>query len=157
LQADLPSAVTVSRAFKATPQAAFDAWTKPEMLEQWFGPPGYSATILMHDFRIGGGWRFLMKAESGDGLEHFGTFVTIEPPVRLAFTWASEAPLQSWRAADGRPTLVTVTFEPCNGGVAVTIVHEGLALEKARRGLTVGWGSGLTCLEEFLCDQRGQF
>lgn len=147
--------IAVSRTYRASPQAAFDAWTKPEMIEQWFGPPGYSAHVVEHDFRVGGDWRFLMKGDAGDGLVHFGTFIAIDPPDRLTFTWASEAPLDTWRSVDGQPTLVVVTFEPCDAGVIVTISHEGLALETARHGLTIGWGEGLACLENFLRDRAG--
>lgn len=142
--------VTVSRTFRATKEAAFDAWTNPASLAQWFGPPGFRAEILTHDLRVGGDWRFLMTDDKGQGFHHFGTFIAIEPVERLAFTWASEEQVEGWRDETGNPTLVTVTFDGNADQVTVVITHENLATEAARRGLTYGWGEGLACLEEFL-------
>lgn len=142
--------VCVSRTYRTTVQAAFDAWTRPAILERWFGPPGYSASILTHDLKIGGSWRFLMRGQDGTALEHFGEFVAIDPPTKLAFTWASEEPFDGWRDTKGEPTLVTVTFDQDGEEVTVTVTHEGLVLEEARRGLTFGWGRGLDCLDEVL-------
>ncbi len=146
--------VTVSRTFRATKEAAFDAWINPTSLAQWFGPPGFRAEILTHDLRVGGDWRFLMTDDKGQGFHHFGTFIAIEPADRLAFTWASEEQVEGWRDEAGNPTLVTVTFEENADRVTVVITHENLATESARRSLTYGWGEGLACLEEFM--RRGE-
>lgn len=142
--------VIVSRTFRSTKEAAFDAWTNPASLAQWFGPPGFRAKILTHDLRVGGDWRFLMTDDKGQGFHHFGTFIAIEPTDKLAFTWGSEEQVEGWRDEAGNPTLVTVTFEENADRVTVVITHENLATEPARRGLTLGWGEGLACLAEFL-------
>lgn len=116
--------VAVSRTFRATKKAAFDAWTNPASLAQWFGPPGFRAEILTHDLRVGGDWRFLMTDDKGQGFHHFGTFIAIEPADRLAFTWASEEQVEGWRDEAGNPTLVTVTFEENADRVTVVITHD---------------------------------
>ena len=145
-----PRTVTASRSYKASRQAAFDAWTDPVSLAQWFGPPGFRAEVLVHDLRVGGDWRFLMIGDDGQGFHHFGTFVEIDPANRLAFTWASEEQVEGWRDDAGNPTLVTVEFKGGADEVTVLITHMDLASDAARRGLTFGWGAGLTCLGDFL-------
>ena len=142
--------VRVSRSYKTSIEAAFDAWTKPASLEKWFGPPGFRAHVLTHELRVGGDWRFLMKGAEGEGFHHFGTFVEISPPHRLAFTWASEEQVEGWRDENGDPTLVTVEFRPHIIGVEVSITHERLQSDEARRALTGGWGGSLEALTEFL-------
>lgn len=144
--------VVARRSYPVTPEAAFDAWVNPNSLRQWFGPPGFSAKILTHDLRIGGRWRFLMQSDAGEGHHHFGTFVEIQPPHKLVFTWASEEQVEGWRDEDGNPTLVTVECRPCPTGTEVIVTHENLASDSARRALTNGWTKGLDCLESFLAD-----
>lgn len=142
--------VSVSRFYQASPEAAFDAWTIPASLEKWFGPPGYRAKVLSHDFHPGGVWRFLMVAADGQGFHHFGTFLEIDRPRRLAFTWASEEQVEGWRDEHGAPTRVTVEFEPHAGGVEVRITHERLQSESAREALTHGWRGSLEQLSSAL-------
>ena len=52
--ANLTRTVRVSRSYKTSIEAAFDAWTKPLSLEKWLGPPGFRAEVLMYDLRVGG-------------------------------------------------------------------------------------------------------
>ncbi|MBL4906265.1 MAG: SRPBCC domain-containing protein [Sneathiella sp.] len=136
-------AIKVSRIFSSTPEKAFNGWTRPEYLEQWFGPPGFKAKILMHDLREGGQWRFLMESEQGEKFHHFGTFISIKPNQSLVFTWASEEQVDGWRDINGDPTLVTVTFDACDAGVKVTVIHENLMSKDARLALSSGWSGSL--------------
>lgn len=145
--------VSVSRFYETSPGAAFDAWTNPASLEKWFGPPGYRAKVLSHDLRTGGVWRFLMVAANGEGFHHFGTFLEVDPPHRLVFTWASEEQVVGWRDEHGDPTRVTVDFEPRADGVEVRITHERLQSEAAREALTGGWGGSLEALAGYLKDR----
>ena len=134
--------VIARRSYRASPEAVFDAWINPKSLAKWFGPPGYHAKILTHDLRVGGSWRFLMQDESGEGHHHFGTFVEIHPPERLAFTWASEEQVEGWRDERGNPTLVTVEISAGATGTEVIVTHENLISDLARRALTGGWTKG---------------
>lgn len=142
--------VSVSRFYRASPDAAFDAWTNPASIEKWFGPPGYNARVLSHDLHPGGKWRFLMAAADGQGFHHFGTFLEIDPPRRLVFTWASEEQVEGWRDEFGAPTRVTVDFGPRAGGVEVRITHERLQTKVARQALARGWYGSLERLSGVL-------
>lgn len=147
---EIMETVMVERTYSAPIDAVFDAWTNPVALEQWFGPPGFHAKVLTHDLQVGGRWRFLMANDAGDGFHHFGSFVEIDAPNRLVFTWASEEQVDGWRDENGDPTQDTVTFAASAAGATVTIVHERLANEIGRQALTGGWTGGLVCLGDFL-------
>lgn len=147
--------VTVSRTYRVSPEAAFDAWTTPALLERWFGPPGFRARVLTYEPWPGGVWRFAMQGDDGACFHHFGKLVELRRPHRLAFTWASEEQVAGWRDVDGNPTLVTVAFEPVEVGVQVTITHAGLTSQEARRSLIYGWGSGFDRLADVLEPEEG--
>ncbi|WP_193369637.1 SRPBCC family protein [Pelagibius marinus] len=145
-----PHTVQAARVYSVSPETAFNAWTDPALLERWFGPPDYRAEILTHDLYVGGAWRFRMIGANGDCSHHFGTFLEIDPPRRLVFTWASEELVEGWRDETGAPTRVTVEFFPRNGGVEVCVSHEQLQSAEARRALTGGWAGGLESLAVLL-------
>ncbi len=146
----IPQIVRAVRVYRVTPETAFNAWTDPALLERWFGPPDYRAEILTHDLCVGGAWRFRMIGPEGDCSHHFGTFLVIDPPRRLVFTWASEELVEGWRDETGAPTRVSVEFKPRNDGVEVCVTHEQLQSAEARRALTGGWAGGLESLAVLL-------
>jgi len=150
MTAGIHETVRVSRTYRASVEAAFDAWINPQKLAKWFGPKGYRAEVLDHDLQVGGRWRFRMIGDGGEGFHHFGTFVEISPLRRLVFTWASEEQVEGWRDQDGNPTLVAVDFSATKDGVEVSVTHERLQSDLARRGLSAGWGGGLEALADFL-------
>ena len=146
--------VVASRTYRVPTEAAFEAWTDPAKLEQWFGPPGFRAQVLTYELAVGGAWRFRMDGPGGVCFHHFGTFVRIARPRQLVFTWASEEMVKGWRDESGNPTLVTVEFDPVPVGVAVTITHERLVSTQARAALHQGWSGSLICLEAVLSDKE---
>lgn len=146
--------VVASRKYRVSIEAAFEAWTDPAKLEQWFGPPGFRARVLTYELAVGGAWRFLMEGPGGACFHHFGTFVRITRPLQLVFTWASEEMVEGWRDENGNPTLVTVDFKPLPLGVNVTIAHERLSSIQARAALDHGWTGSLICLETVLGDKE---
>jgi PhnB protein len=52
--------VNVEREFAANLDRVWDAWTKPEILDQWWAPKPYKAVTKSMDFREGGMWFYYM-------------------------------------------------------------------------------------------------
>ncbi|NUM55843.1 MAG: SRPBCC domain-containing protein [Candidatus Hydrogenedentes bacterium] len=79
-----------SRTFDAPRRLVFEAWSKPEHVVRWFGPKDFSVPQCEMDFRVGGSYRFCMRAP--DGMDHWvsGTYKEIKEPERLVFTWVRE-------------------------------------------------------------------
>ena len=44
----------ITRTFAAPRDRVFPAWTNPEKLKQWWGPPGYATPTGEVDLRVGG-------------------------------------------------------------------------------------------------------
>jgi uncharacterized protein YndB with AHSA1/START domain len=87
------------------------------------------------DLRVGGALRVVMSAD-GTVIEHRGEYVEIEPPLRLAFTWAS-------RFTGDQPSLVTIELEPDGpDATLLRLVHSRLP-ESAARSHEGGWGAML--------------
>lgn len=54
------STVNVKREFDANLELVWDAWTKPEILDQWWAPKPYRTVTKSMDFREGGMWLYYM-------------------------------------------------------------------------------------------------
>lgn len=52
--------VNVKREFAANKPLVWDAWTKPEILDQWWAPKPYHTETKSMDFREGGMWLYAM-------------------------------------------------------------------------------------------------
>jgi PhnB protein len=53
-------AINVQREFAADLGLVWDAWTKPELLDQWWAPKPYQTKTKSMDFRAGGTWLYAM-------------------------------------------------------------------------------------------------
>ena len=105
------------------------ALTDADALANWLMPNDFAPRLGHHfTFRAEGEWTGTIECE----------VVALEPPTRVAYTWAS-GPLQP-------PTLVTWTLAPEGEGTRLRLVHSGFAA-CGPTGLTVrdilasGWDS----------------
>ena len=146
--------LTIERVLDAPRELVFKAWTEPKHMVQWFGPRGFTTTIVAHDFRPGGTYRLRMRGPEGDDHWVQGVYREIAEPGRLVMTWGPGDPPANWADSEGNPnrpeTLLTVTFEEHAGKTRLTLhqaVFESVAARDSHRG---GWNSALDCLAEYL-------
>jgi glutathione S-transferase len=135
-----PDAVEIHRRLPAPVDEVFQWWTDPERLREWMSPVGTVEAEV--DLRVGGTIRIVMR---GDGMEieHLGTYLKIEPPHRLVFTWTSPY-------TGPHPSIVTLELEPDGvGATRLHLVHQQLpeAATASHRG---GWGAMLDRLGDRL-------
>ena len=57
--------ITVKREFAAELDLVWAAWTKPELLDQWWAPKPYQTKTKSMDFREGGCWLYAMLSPEG--------------------------------------------------------------------------------------------
>ncbi len=140
--------VVVKKFVHADCERVFDAWTKPELMQQWM-IPGDGTAKTSNDFRVGGSYSHEMIKQQAasdcvggtacaDGTfsyMHEGIYEEINRPHRLVFTWNSPA-VQNTR--------VTVELKAQDGGTAVTVTHELIDSDEQRQSHTSGWEG---CLE----------
>ena len=96
--------VVVTRTFNAPARLVFEAWTKPELLKQWWVPKSMGMTLVSceMDVRTGGKYRLGF----GGGMDFFGRYLEVTPHSRLV--WTNE---ESGDAG----SVTTVTFEEKEG------------------------------------------
>ncbi|HEV7562661.1 MAG TPA: SRPBCC domain-containing protein [Solirubrobacterales bacterium] len=134
----------IERTFQASAEAVFDAWTSEEVMRRWFhGQHDWETPEAEVDLRVGGAVRVVMRDPDKD-VEHGGGghYTEIDPPTRLAFTWAWDD--------ETRQTLIEIDFEEAEGVTTVRFTHSGLRDEESVRSHEGGWSAALDNLERAL-------
>lgn len=100
--------VVVTRTFDAPARVVFEAWTKPELFEQWWVPRSMGMTLRSCelDVRTGGKYRLVFGDDPANPMAFFGRYLDVVPNRRIV--WTNEE-----SGADGSVT--TATFEEKNG------------------------------------------
>ncbi len=139
--------LVIERIFDAPRDLVFKAWTQPEHMVHWFGPRGFTSTILKNELRPGGSYRIHMRGPDGDDHWTQGVYREIVKPQRLVMAG-------SWADSEGNPTrpgtILTLTFEEHNGKTKLTLrqaIFESVTARDAHKG---GWISSLDRLAEYL-------
>jgi len=140
---DVKPSLTIKRRYNAPPTQVFRAWTDPQKLGRWFCPAGCQPVLAETDARIGGHYRIVVRAPSGEEHDVSGAFREVVPDRKLVFTWA-------WRTTPERESLVTVELKPDGDGTLLTLVHEQFFDEAARDRHESGWRPALDRLAEVL-------
>jgi uncharacterized protein YndB with AHSA1/START domain len=104
----------MTRIFNAPRAAVFDAFTKPAMLRQWFGPHGWSLSVCEVDLRVGGGFRFVLSGSGGKQMGMRGIYREILPPERSVHTesyddYPGESRVTTVLTEEGGRTTLTAT------------------------------------------------
>src|SRR3954453_13710163 len=138
----------VSRLLHAPCEEVFRAWTDPEQLRLWLTPIVGSSPSAKVDLRVGGSFEVAMTFGIWTG-RFFGTYLEVDPPARLVFTWAAEG-----MGLDLGQTLVTVELHPRDDATELVLVHERNPSRRARAFHAAGWRRTLAALDRWL--QRGR-
>jgi uncharacterized protein YndB with AHSA1/START domain len=142
-QAATKPSLTLKRRFKAPPAKVFAAWTDPEKVTRWMGPGEVKAVSAECDVRVGGRYRWLMRAPSGEEHDVGGVYREVVPNEKLVFTWA-------WKSTPERESLVTILIKPDGDGSLLTLTHEQFFDEDARDRHQQGWAGALDKMEKLL-------
>lgn len=81
--------LVVTRTFDGPARLVFEAFTRPELLRQWWVPKSMGMTLLSldADVRAGGTYRLVFKHEAST-MEFFGKYLEVTPHSRLV--WSNE-------------------------------------------------------------------
>jgi uncharacterized protein YndB with AHSA1/START domain len=70
----------------ASPVAdVWQIWADPRMLERWWGPPTYPATVVEHDLTVGGRVAYYMTGPTGDRHHGWWEITSVDAPTSLSF------------------------------------------------------------------------
>jgi uncharacterized protein YndB with AHSA1/START domain len=78
--------LTLVAEFDAPPERVWQLWADPRRLEQWWGPPGYPATVEGHDLSPGGEVTYYMTGPEGEKVRGWWRVTSVGPPKSLEFT-----------------------------------------------------------------------
>ncbi len=141
--------VTLTRRFDASREDVWRAWTDGEILGQWFGPRGFTASCEV-DARVGGRMKIVMRAPDGSEFPLRAVFQVLKEPELLVFT---NTPVDEGGHAL-MAGLTTVTFEEVDGktemtmhSVMTTIVDRAAPMVE---GMKEGWSQTLDRLGEMV-------
>ena len=126
--------LVVTRTFKAPARRVFEAWTKPELLKQWWIPKSFGLSFLSCeiDARTGGTYRFVFRHPSSEQpMAFFGRYIEVIPDARLV--WTNEE-------GGDAGTVTTVTFEQ-RGDETLFVLHD---LYPSKEALDEAIASGST-------------
>jgi uncharacterized protein YndB with AHSA1/START domain len=126
----------IQRMVLGTPEKIFDLWARPELMARWMSPyPGEVRCEAEAEVRVGGSFKLLMRSQESE-CEIEGTYLEVERPHRLVFTWSGPPTV-------GVSTLVTLELKSTKTGTQLTLVHEKLPTPDVRRGHEMGWANML--------------
>ena len=142
--------VYITREFAANLSLVWDAFTKQEILDQWWGPKPYAARTKFMDFKVGGRRFYAMVGPEGQEMWAIQKYTSITPKTNFKM-------LNAFADKDENPKLPgsewDYNFSEQNGitKVHITIFNESFErMEKLLEGFTIGFKMILTNLEELL-------
>jgi uncharacterized protein YndB with AHSA1/START domain len=98
--------ITITRVYHAPRELVWKAWTEPEQLVEWWGPPGWSTSLDTVTMEVKPGGAFGLTSISDEGAEMpvVGVYREVVPPERLVLEEPAE---HAWH--EGSLSVVTFT------------------------------------------------
>jgi uncharacterized protein YndB with AHSA1/START domain len=146
------------RAYPAPAQTVWQAWTRPEMLREWWGPEKTAVAECEIDLQVGG--RIYVVTEAGEAMGKYqgtrwpmdGTFTLIEEHTRLSYD------ARSWTEGEEEGTTIhhlnDLSLSEADGTTTirlhVTITEIGPKAKLAAFGMKWGYKQQLDHLGDLL-------
>ena len=100
--------VIVIREFKAPRELLFRAYTEPDLVARWLGPPGLELIVNQLDPQHGGRWRWTHYDADGKGYVFHGLYHGTPTPERIVQTYEFDQ-------QPGTVYLNLITFDEAEG------------------------------------------
>ena len=90
--------IVITRTVHAPRQRVWEMFTQAEHIQHWWGPNGFTNTILAMDVSVGGLWRYVMHGPAGsDGspgtdYNNWIRYTELTPPARMAYAHGGDDP-----------------------------------------------------------------
>jgi uncharacterized protein YndB with AHSA1/START domain len=111
------TSIVMTRSFEAPRELVFELWTDPDVVPSFWGPAAYTSEVVDWKLRAGGAWRIITTTDSGQKVDFHGTFVRVEQPALIEWTFGFDDVPPSPETlfideADGVTTLRSVSVYP---------------------------------------------
>ena len=128
--------ILITREFDAPARLVYRAWTTPELVRRWWSGDRGEVTSAEIDLRVGGTWRFVMKANAGFEVAFHGEYREIVPAERIVST-------EVFEGMPDAPALSTNTFVDSDGRTTLTILVEHSSQEHRDAHINSGMEGGM--------------
>ena len=129
--------ILITRDFDAPKHLVWEAYTTPELIKRWWAGKRGEVTLVEVDLRVGGGWRYVMNASSGDFEVGFhGEYREIVANERLVSTEVYEG------MPDGE-ALDTLTLTEVDGRTTLEILVQHASKEHRDAHIESGMEEGM--------------
>ena len=140
--------VSITKEFDAARDLVWDAYTKPELLDQWWAPKPLASRTKVMDFRVGGRRFYAMVSPEGDDLGWaVQKYTSISPKTNFKF-------FNAFADKDENPELPgsdwDYTFSEQDGKTKVSISIYNESLERMEKQLEMGFKEGFTMTLNYL-------
>lgn len=134
--------VCITREFEAQQSLVWDAFTKKEILDQWWAPKPFESRTKVMDFKVGGRRFYAMVTAEGHELNYsIQTYTAISPitnfKFKSVFADKDENPFPPGSEWD-------LTFSELNGITKVRISIYNESLERMEKMIEMGFKEGFT-------------
>ena len=139
--------VSITREFDAELSLVWDAFTKKEILDQWWAPKPFASKTKVMDFKVGGRRFYAMVSPEGQERWVIQKYTSISPKTNFKFFNAfadenenPELPGSEWDH----------TFSAQNGRTKVSVVIYNESLERMEKQIEMGFKEGFTMTLNYL-------
>jgi uncharacterized protein YndB with AHSA1/START domain len=134
--------VDIKREFNANLEFVWEAWTNPEILDQWWAPKPYKSKTKFMDFKVGGRRFYAMVSPEGVELGwQIQEYTSISPKTNFKF-------LSAFADKDENPNLPgsnwDLNFCELNGTTTVHISIYNESRERMEKMIEMGFKEGFT-------------
>ena len=149
--------VFVTREFDAELPLVWDAFTKKEILDQWWAPKPYLSKTKSMDFKVGGRRFYAMVSPEGQENWQIQKYTSISPKTNFKY-------FSAFADKDENPSLPgsdwDFNFNERNGITKVSISIKNDSLERMEKMIEMGFKEGFTMtlnsLDDILANYRNK-
>lgn len=139
--------VLVAKEFDAELSLVWDAFTKPELLDQWWAPKPYESKTKVMEFRVGGRRFYAMVSPEGQENWQLQQYTSITPKTNFKY-------LSAFADKDENPSLPgsdwDLNFSEQNGITKVSISIYNESQERLQKMIEMGFKEGFTMTMNYL-------
>ena len=110
---DVKRELVLTRIYDAPRERVFQAFTRPELLKQWFAPLPWTISSAELDVRPGGSCMIVMRDPDGNDYPNPGVYLEVVENERLVTT---DAYTKAWEPSEKPFMTAILTFEDAGGG-----------------------------------------
>lgn len=137
--------MTIVSEFDAGPERVWQMWEDPRLLEKWWGPPTYPATMVDHDLSPGGVVTYYMTGPEGDQPWGRWDVKTVEKPnlIEIEDSFAEEGGERNTDMPSGQMRVVIEEIDGSPGRTRMSIAQVSPSAEALQEMLEMGMEEGM--------------